>query len=166
MVSEPATAPRKPELKPTLAPPKPEPERRDDLLNPPGPEGPSGVKGSGSPAKPLSVPDSAKPGSTKLDVRPDSGLLTVHVPAGAKVFINGLETRSTGTRRQYVSHGLAEGKLYPYQVQVLLPRNPQGAGDGRQWAIATRTVYLTSGDRVGLSFADRAVDGVLVAQGP
>ena len=39
----------------------------------------------------------------------NSALLTISVPYEAKMTINGLPTRSTGSRRQYVSFGLQPG---------------------------------------------------------
>jgi uncharacterized protein (TIGR03000 family) len=43
-------------------------------------------------------------------------LLTVWVPYDAKVTINGMPTKSTGSRRQFVSYGLKPGYTYTYDV--------------------------------------------------
>jgi len=71
------------------------------------------------------------------------------VPAGAKVFINGYETRSQGTHRQYVSTGLAAGNLYPYAITVMVPRAPQTTSQtvaDPQWDTRVETVYLKAGN--------------------
>jgi len=47
-----------------------------------------------------------------------SVVLTVWVPYDAKVTVNGMETRSTGSRRQFVSYGLQQGLSYKYVVRA------------------------------------------------
>ena len=64
----------------------------------------------------------------------ESGVLTVWVPYDAKVTVNGLETKSTGSRRQFVSYGLKPGFSYKYVVRAEVVRNGKIAGgqpDGR-----------------------------------
>ncbi len=86
--------------------------------------------------------------------------MTVFVPAEAKVYINGIETRSKGSERQYVSFGLAGGKTYPYIVSALmLVKKPEAAeaapgSEDREWKWQTRTVYLKAGERAGVTFSD------------
>jgi len=75
-------------------------------------------------------------------------LLTVEVPAEAKVLINGHATQSTGTVRNYVSYGLNEGNLYPYTVTVLVPR------EGGEAIRLAKTVYAKAGDDHRLAFVD------------
>ena len=58
---------------------------------------------------------------TDLPGRADSGMLTLHVPSQAKVYVNGQETRSIGSQREYVSFGLEKGKTYPYSIKVATP---------------------------------------------
>jgi len=75
----------------------------------------------------------------------DSGLLTVVVPFEAKVFINGMETKSTGSRRQFVSYGLKPGYSYRYDIRVELVR------DGKL-EVATMTKVLKAGSREFATF--------------
>ncbi len=77
--------------------------------------------------------------------RATSGLLTIWVPAGAKVTINGIETKSMGSRRQYVSYGLKPGFTYKYVVRAQIVRNGKLAEE-------TKTVHLTAGAREGVAF--------------
>jgi uncharacterized protein (TIGR03000 family) len=70
----------------------------------------------------LPPPEAAQPKPTTA-LPSDAGALTVLVPEDAKVFINGHETKSVGTRRQYVSYGLKAGLSYNYQIRVLSPRD-------------------------------------------
>ncbi len=62
--------------------------------------------GTPTPAEGVSLPQSSEV------------MLTVNVPEGATVFVNGKATRSTGAVRQYVSRGLQSGKLYDYEVRI------------------------------------------------
>ena len=136
---------------PQLAPPKKEAGGGDLRPVPAGPEGKS------------AVPD---PGKSSTEARSDRGLLTIRVPAGAKVFINGYETRSQGTHRQYVSTGLAAGNLYPYAITVMVPRAPQTTSQtvaGPQWDTRVETVYLKAGEHLSVDF-ERAAERVLVAR--
>jgi uncharacterized protein (TIGR03000 family) len=75
----------------------------------------------------------------------DSGLLTVWVPYNAKVTVNGLETRSTGSKRQFVSYGLKPGFSYKYEIRAEVLR------DG-QLETETRSVVLTPGERASVAF--------------
>lgn len=74
-----------------------------------------------------------------MNVPADSGMISIWVPNGAKVYINGRETKSTGSHREYVSHGLKPGLTYRYEVRAAMER------DGRL-VEATKQVYLTAGD--------------------
>ncbi len=57
------------------------------------------------------------PGKTSFErTSDDSGLLTVWVPYDATVTINGIKTKSTGSRRQFVSYGLKPGYAYSYEI--------------------------------------------------
>ena len=77
--------------------------------------------------------------------RDGGGLISIWVPDGARVLINGLETRSTGRHRQYVSYGLRPGAVYRYEIRAQIVR------DGRLIE-KTRTVYLTRGERSRVAF--------------
>ena len=83
-----------------------------------------------------------KTSSTSAD---ESGILTVSVPDDAKVSINGLLTKSTGSRRQFLSVGLMPGRTYNYVVKVQVVRNGQMQED-------TRTVTLTTGQVTAVAF--------------
>jgi uncharacterized protein (TIGR03000 family) len=75
----------------------------------------------------------------------NSGALTVWVPFDAKVYINGKETHSTGSRRQYVSYGLQSGMSYKYVVKVQVVRNGELQED-------TKTETMTAGDIKAVAF--------------
>ncbi|MCO6045318.1 TIGR03000 domain-containing protein [Aeoliella sp. ICT_H6.2] len=75
-----------------------------------------------------------------------SGMLRVNVPADAVVYVNGKETTSTGTERQYISHGLESGRDYSYDVRV------EYTVDGKTVS-EERHVTLTSGSEELLAFA-------------
>jgi uncharacterized protein (TIGR03000 family) len=49
-------------------------------------------------------------------------VLTVWVPNEAKVLINGLTTKSTGSTRSYVSYGLKLGQMYEYKIKAEVVR--------------------------------------------
>ena len=85
------------------------------------------------------------PASTQINTRENSGLLTIWVPAKAKVFINGLETTTTGTRRRYVSHGLQPGLTYKYVIRAEIVRNGKIATE-------TKTVNLAASGTEGVAF--------------
>lgn len=112
----------------------------------PGP----GPQGEQAPAGPTSSFVNPTSYSVSAPVAPatrqDSGLLTIYVPAEAKVIINGLPTKSTGTRREYVSYGLQEGLQYKYVITAQVER------DGKIYE-ETREVILTAGAKKGVAFS-------------
>ncbi len=75
----------------------------------------------------------------------ESGILTIFVPADARVIINGHETRSTGSQRRYVSYGLEPGYSYEYEVHAEIVRDGEIIED-------VRTVHLTAGAREAVAF--------------
>ncbi len=75
--------------------------------------------------------------------------MTVWVPYDAKVIINGRETRSTGSRRQFYSSGLKPGLNYTYAIRAQVIRNGQVQED-------TRTVTLTAGQITAVAFGFNA----------
>jgi uncharacterized protein (TIGR03000 family) len=87
----------------------------------------------------------ALPGKTSSTSAENSGALTVWVPFDAKVYINGKETHSTGSRRQYVSYGLEPGMSYKYVVKVQVVRNGELQED-------SKTETLTAGDIKAVAF--------------
>jgi uncharacterized protein (TIGR03000 family) len=91
---------------------------------------------------PAPAPAMPKTSSTAAE---ESGVLTVWVPDDATVTVNGLETRSSGSRRQFVSFGLKPGFSYKYVVRAQVVRNGQVQDD-------TRTVVLTAGQVTAVAF--------------
>lgn len=114
--------------KPTLEPPAPAP----------APE---------PPASPTTPPAEApaKPSAGQTSLPDNSGLLTIWVPSDAKVTVNGNPTRSTGSKRQFVSYGLKPGFSYKYEVRAEILRDGKVVSD-------VQTVVLTAGQRTGLAF--------------
>jgi uncharacterized protein (TIGR03000 family) len=101
--------------------------------------------GAGAPAAPAAP---SAPNATTTSQEPElesSGLVTIWVPAEAKVTINGRATRSTGSKRQYVSFGLKPGFTYKYDIQATIVRDGQLVEE-------TRTVSLTAGQRSAVAF--------------
>ncbi len=72
-------------------------------------------------------------------------LLSVNVPAEAKIFVNGNATTSTGTQRQYVSRGLEAGNRYAYEVKAEIVRDGQTITE-------TKNVTLGPGEQASLAF--------------
>jgi uncharacterized protein (TIGR03000 family) len=75
----------------------------------------------------------------------DAVLISVNVPAEAKIFVNGNPTRSTGTSRQYISRGLTTGRQYTYELRAEMEVAGQTVSD-------TQTVQLTAGERTQVAF--------------
>jgi uncharacterized protein (TIGR03000 family) len=91
------------------------------------------------------TPTPPTPNKTTATSAENSGVLTVWVPYDAKVTVNGLETKSTGSRRQFVSYGLKAGLSYKYVVKAQVVRNGQIVED-------TRTLSLTAGQISAVAF--------------
>lgn len=112
---------------------------------------PSAAPQSPTPAKKAEPPVPAEPGSAPAPApkagmsASESGILTVWVPYDAKVSINGVATKSTGSRRQYVSFDLKSGLSYKYEVKATVVRNGQTLEDNR-------TVVLTAGETTAVAF--------------
>jgi uncharacterized protein (TIGR03000 family) len=85
----------------------------------------------------------------------DSALLSVKVPADAKVFVNDRATTSTGSDREFVSRDLANGARYNYEVRAEFVR------DGKP-VVETKSVQLTAGQTAALDF-DSATPSVQTA---
>ena len=85
------------------------------------------------------------PASTQINTRDNSGILTIWVPSKAKVFINGMETTTTGSHRRYVSNGLQPGLTYKYVIRAEIVRNGKIAAE-------SKTVNLTAGSDEGVAF--------------
>ena len=90
--------------------------------------------------------DSQPSGTPTTSVTPDnSGILTVWVPYDAKVTINGMATKSTGSRRQFVSYDLKDGFSYKYEVKAEVVRDGKIIED-------TKSVVLTAGANNAVAF--------------
>lgn len=107
------------------------------------------------PSLPTTVPDESR----RVPTRSDSGLLTLWVPIDATVSINGQETTSKGTRREYVSYGLKPGFTYKYVVRAEIVRDGQPQ-------VETKTIYLTAGASEGLAFGftEQPTEGLALAR--
>lgn len=101
--------------------------------------------GAAEPAMPLQ-PMPVPPPKTSANSPETSGVLTVWVPYDAKVTINGLETRSTGSRRQFISYGLTPGFSYKYEIRAQLVRK------GQVQDAEPQTVMLTAGQITAVAF--------------
>jgi len=75
----------------------------------------------------------------------NDALVSVKVPAEAKVFINDRSTPSTGEDREYISRNLQSGAHYNYTVRVEFIRNGQKVSENK-------TVQLTAGQSANLDF--------------
>ncbi len=82
-----------------------------------------------------------------------SALLTVSVPAEAKVFVNGRATRSTGERRSYVSRGLSRGSDYTYEVRAEIQRDGETVRE-------TKIVNMRAGQDAQVAFNFEATQPV------
>jgi len=165
---EPATTTQRPTLAPEQpeSPPAPTPPPADGAQPPvsPGPSTTLRTEADGlrlvgyqAPTLPGELP---APATDTAATRANGGLLTVWVPADAKLFINGLETKSTGTQREYVSYGLQEGFWYRYEIKALVRCTVDKVAEGediqdiKEWRWLTRTVVLTAGDHERVIFTD------------
>lgn len=123
---------------PSVPTPAKKPVAEPAMPNEPGtPEAPA-------PAEPPTPADEAMPKTSGTSAE-ESGVLTVWVPYDAKVTVNGLETRSSGSRRQFVSYGLKPGFSYKYEVRAEVVR------DGKVQE-ETRTITLTAGQTTAVAF--------------
>lgn len=104
-----------------------------------------------APVDPSTVPMGDQPppappaGETETSIRRADGLLAVDVPEDAKIFVNGQQTRSTGSHREYVSRNLDRGHTYSYEVRAEVIR------DGRTIE-ETKRIELRAGQTAQLAF--------------
>jgi uncharacterized protein (TIGR03000 family) len=102
---------------------------------------------SGTDAPPPPPADGAAPalpgGSTYLNR--NSVLISVNVPAEARIYVNGNPTQSTGSSRQYVSRGLVPGRQYTYEFKAEVNVNGKTVSD-------TQVVRLTAGEQTQVAF--------------
>jgi len=132
-----------PATQPTLVP---TPAKKPVIEPPTMPSEPAPAPTEPAPPAPGAMPEPApampKTSATSAE---NSGILTVWVPNDAKVTVNGIETRSSGSRRQFVSYGLKPGLSYKYVVRAQIVRNGQVVED-------TRDVVLTAGRITAVAF--------------
>ncbi len=130
-----------------IEPPTSIPDVRGMPAQPEGPAAPA--QPTPAPAEPTPAPAEPTPAKPQAGLVPaaeqTSGIISVWVPAKARVVINGLETTSTGSYREYISHGLKPGAVYQYEIRAQIAR------DGRLIE-KTRSVYLTAGARQRVAF--------------
>ena len=103
----------------------------------PGPTAPTPTPPEGGIVPPLTPPTDSTSIACTSD---DSAVLTVWVPYEAKVTINGLLTKSTGSKRHFVSYGLRPGYTYKYEVKAEIVREGKIVTE-------KHTISLTAGDR-------------------
>jgi uncharacterized protein (TIGR03000 family) len=107
--------------------------------------GPAGTLPAPAPAAPAAPPVSSPSAGVVPDLEGTRGLIAIRVPAEARVFINGLETKSRGGYREYVSYGLKPGLTYKYEIRAEIARRGRPVQN-------TRTVYLRAGSRKRVAF--------------
>ncbi len=105
---------------------------------------PPPADGSATPPPPPAGGASALPGGS-TSVSRNAVLISVNVPADAKVFVNGNPTRSTGSSRQFISRGLQAGRQYTYELRAEVAVNGQTVTD-------TQVVQLTAGEQTKVAF--------------
>jgi len=158
--TSPAVAP-KPESTPTSPSNAPNPVTPVTPVtpNPVTPEKPGTSSGGIPGTSPSPVtPDGGlvPPVPNKTSIEPtaaDTGNLTVWVPNEAKVTINGMLTKSTGSKRHFVSYGLRPGYSYKYVVKAEIVREGKIVTE-------EQTVALAAGDRSGVAFGFNVPEGL------
>jgi uncharacterized protein (TIGR03000 family) len=88
----------------------------------------------------------------------NSSIVTVNVPADAKVWFDGTETMGTGTVREFQSPGLTPGTKYHYDVKATWMENGKPVTQ-------TRQVNVAAGARVNVDFATTPSTSVTGLQG-
>lgn len=165
--NEPAPAPA-PAPAQTFAPldassTEPAPAAPFNLDTDPAPLGPIPIPDS--PSNDSLLPDPSVPGSALdplqgqgVSLPAGEGTISILVPDGAQVTINGYVTKSTGRVRRYVAQDLKPGLVYPFNIQVSVVRDGRTLSDARQ-------VKLTGGslEAVVFNFDKTSVDRVAQA---
>ncbi|MHB8897982.1 MAG: TIGR03000 domain-containing protein, partial [Thermoguttaceae bacterium] len=128
---------------PTLAP------TRDSA---PAAESPSNVPKPAEPAPPRPLDPLQPQGSVSPA---NEGTISILIPEGAQVVINGYITKSSGRVRRYVAQNLKPGLVYPFNIQVNVVRDGRTLTDSRQ-------VNLTRGalEAVVFNFDESSVDRI------
>jgi uncharacterized protein (TIGR03000 family) len=105
------------------------------------------------PAEPEKDGAKAEGTSAFYDESGESSLLTVRVPADARVFVNGKLTRTPGEERQFVSRNLVPGYRYSYRIRAEIEREGRTLTD-------TKVVDVVAGEatRIGFDFESAVAD--------
>lgn len=96
-----------------------------------------------------------KPTASRTSLQ-DGVMLSVAVPQDAKVYVNGVLTKTPGTYRQFVSYGLLPGYRYTYEVRAVVTRNGEQLSD-------TQVVRVGVGESRDLAFRFSARPAAFVA---
>ena len=124
------------------------------------PAGPAPSSSGPAPTAPGDIPIPLPAHSTSIEpTAADSAILTAWVPYEAKVTINGMLTKSTGSKRHFVSYGLVPGYTYKYEVKAEIVREGKIVTE-------SQTISLTAGERGGVAFGFNippAIEGVASA---
>jgi uncharacterized protein (TIGR03000 family) len=99
--------------------------------------------------------DPAKPMAFFGDA--DAVMISVSLPEGSKLFVNGNATRSTGSERTFISRGLEAGKRYKYELRA------EGEKDGKPVS-ESKVVYVTAGDQTSLVFGSEGAENVAIGK--
>ncbi len=128
----------------------------------PAPAGPAPFPSSPSndifpdPVLPDSQLDPLQQKETSL--RPSEGTISILVPSGAQVTINGYVTKSSGKVRRYVAQNLKPGLVYPFNIQVSVVRDGRTVSDSRQVKLSGGTL-----EAVVFNFDKTSVDRIAQA---
>jgi uncharacterized protein (TIGR03000 family) len=96
------------------------------------------------------APESADAADPAAAAEP--AVITVHVPAGAIVQFDGVETRHEGITRRFETPPLTPGRSYSYDVSVSWT-------DGGQTVVRQRRVSFWAGERITLNFGPSVLRG-------
>ena len=125
------------------------PEKNPNTLTFPSPAGGDNLmKFDGDNMLPQSAPPTQTPKATPAPADPNggkTGYIQLTVPEDAVVFINGYQTKMTGTERQFVARGLEIGRSYEFEIRVTLVRSGEVLND-------VQTAVLLPGTTMALSF--------------
>ncbi len=94
---------------------------------------------------PAAAPTPATPPPATGEAADNSARIEVTLPAEARVYVNNRLTKSTGSRRQYLSAGLNPGGIYAYHIRV------EYRHQGKEM-VEQRTVRMRAGQQIALEF--------------
>jgi uncharacterized protein (TIGR03000 family) len=94
----------------------------------------------------VSVPPGGPAAAAPVRLSDTDVLLSIRVPADATVRINGLPTAQEGTRREFLSSGLAPGRTYTFVVTARF------AGPNGQPVEVERRLAVQGGERRAIDF--------------